>query len=65
MHGNRHYALAINLAEAGLREGIPFPLYVELETDPLKDEQDKFVKRQYLGELGNEQQPVWFVINKQ
>jgi hypothetical protein len=62
IHGNRHYELAINLAEAGLHKDIPFTLYAEIETDPLKNEKGKFVKRRYLGELASQQAPQWFVL---
>ncbi|WP_269617699.1 hypothetical protein [Zhongshania sp. BJYM1] len=41
---------------------VPFTVYAEVETDPLKDEKGKFVERQYLGELGDERNPVWMVF---
>jgi len=60
---NRQYELAIHLGEAGLHHGIPFTLFVEVETDPLRNEQKKFKKRQYLGRLGNQKNPAWLNIN--
>mgnify|MGYP003636761200 CR=1 FL=1 len=60
--GHRQYEAAIHLSEAGLHRGAPFTLYAEVETDPLKNEQGKFVERQYLGELGDQQNPVWMVF---
>jgi hypothetical protein len=58
---HRQYEAKIHLAESGLHLGVPFPVYVELETDPLK-ENGKFKKRLYLGKLGSQQQPVWLMI---
>jgi len=60
---NRQYELAIHMGEAGLHRGSPFTLYIEVETDPLRNEQGKFKKRQYLGYLGNQKEPAWFTIN--
>ena len=60
--GHRQYEAAIYLGEAGLHPGVPFTLYAEVETDPLKNDQGKFVERQYLGELGDQQNPVWMVF---
>jgi len=60
--GHRQYEAAIHLGEAGLHAGVPFTLYAEIETDPLKDEQGKFVERRYLGELGSRSSPVWMVF---
>lgn len=60
--GHRQYEAAIHLGEAGLHRGVPFTLYLEVETDPLKNEQGKFLERQYLGELGNEDNPQWMVF---
>ncbi len=62
MHGNRHYEIAINLAEVGLHLEIPFTLSAEVETDPQKNKAGKFIKRQYLGFLGSKKMPIWFAI---
>lgn len=58
---HRQYEAKIHLAESGLPRGVSFPVFVELETDPLK-ENGKFKKRVYLGSLGSQQQPVWLII---
>jgi len=63
LNQNRQYEIAIHMAEAGLHRGIPFTLYAEVETDPLRNEQKKFKKRQYLGFLGDQKNPAWFNIN--
>jgi hypothetical protein len=60
--GNRQYEAAIHIGEAGLHSKVPFTVYAEVETDPLKDAQGKLAERQYLGELGNERNPVWMVF---
>ncbi|MBF0265236.1 MAG: hypothetical protein HQL46_08175 [Gammaproteobacteria bacterium] len=62
IHGNRHYEVAIHLEEAGIPLNHPFTLSAEVETDPLKDSNGKFKKRQYLGYLGSQQQPFWFYL---
>lgn len=59
--GHRQYEAAIHLDEAGLHPGVPFTFYAEIETDPLKNSQGKFVERQYLGQLGSEEVPLWLV----
>ncbi len=60
--GHRQYEAAIHLGEAALHPGVPFTLYAEIETDPLKNAQGKFVERQYLGELGDANNPKWMVF---
>ncbi|CAA0082614.1 Uncharacterised protein [Zhongshania aliphaticivorans] len=60
--GHRQYEAAILLAEAGLHRDAPFTLYAEIETDPLKNAEGKFVERQYLGALGDENNPLWMVF---
>ncbi len=64
MHsGHRQYEAAIHLGEAALHANTPFPLYTELETDPLRDTNGKFVERQYLGSFGSDAQPLWLYFN--
>lgn len=58
---HRQYEAKIHLAESGLPRGVPFPVFVELETDPLK-ENGKFKQRVYLGGLGSQERPVWLII---
>lgn len=60
--GHRQYEAAILLEEAGIHEGVPFTVYAEIETDPLKNEQGKFIERQYLGEWGDRNNPMWMVF---
>lgn len=58
---HRQYEAKIHLAESGLPHGVPFPVFVELETDPLR-ENGKFKQRRYLGRLGSQERPVWLMI---
>lgn len=58
---HRQYEAKLHLEESGLHHGVPFPVFVEVETDPLQ-ENGKFKRRQYLGMLGSQQQPVWLMI---
>jgi len=60
--GHRQYEAAIHLGEAGLHAGAPFTVYVEVETDPLRNDAGKFVERRYLGHYGSEAQPKWLVF---
>lgn len=61
MKQHRQFEAKINLQESGLFTGSPFPVFIEIETDPLY-EQGKFKKRQYLGKLGLQKQPIWLMI---
>ncbi len=61
LNPHRQYEAALNLKEIGLHLGIPFPAFVEIETDPTY-EGKKFKRRNYLGHLGSQKKPVWFVI---
>lgn len=60
--GHRQYEGAIHLGEAGLTAGSPFTLYVEVETDPLRDDKGKFVEQRHPGTLGNEDNPEWLMF---
>jgi hypothetical protein len=60
---HRQYELAIHLAEAGIHPGVPFTLHAIVETDPLRDSEGKFKRRQYLGEFGTQKEPLWWRIN--
>ena len=62
VNGFRQYEASLNLEEAGLHIGVPFPARIEVETDPDTDEKGKFKQRKYLGELGTPENPFWFVI---
>ena len=59
--GNKKYEAAMNLEESGIHPDIPFSSYIEVESDPVY-EGKKFKHRVHTGELGTEQQPVWFII---
>lgn len=59
--GHRQYEAAIHLGEAGLHPGVPFTFYAEVETDPLRNSDGKFMERRYLGQHGSEAQPAWLV----
>lgn len=58
---HRQYEAKLHLAESGLHYGVPFPVFVEVETDPLQVN-GKFKQRQYLGKLGSQKRPVWLLI---
>ena len=64
IYGFRHYELSLDLEEAGLHIGVPFPAKFEIETDPSRDGDGKFQARNYLGNLGSDTQPFWFVIGQ-
>ena len=54
----RQFEAKINLQESGLFMGSSFSAFIEIETGPLY-ENGKFKKRQYLGKLGEQNNPVW------
>lgn len=58
---HRRYEASLELDEAGLHRGVPFPVFVEVETDPIK-RPDGSRERRMLGELGSQQAPYWFLI---
>jgi len=60
--GHRWYEAVLQLAEIGLHRGVPFPAWADVETDPQKKEQGKSGGRRYLGQLGAQTAPVWFVM---
>ncbi len=60
---NRQYELAVYMAEAGLHTDVPFTLYAQVETDPTRRTNGKVGNRRYLGDLGSQENPVWFVID--
>ncbi len=62
--GHRQYEAAVLMEEVGLHFGIPFTVFAEIETDPLKNAQGKFLERQYLGEWGSQDSPEWMVVIK-
>lgn len=60
--GYRRYELAIDLDEAGLYRGVPFPAFFDIEGDPVRDVAGKFKSRTTVGRLGSMQDPVWLRI---
>jgi hypothetical protein len=62
VHGFRRFVLALDLEEAGLHVGVPFPAYFEIEGDPVLDAAGKFVARTTVGRLGSLEAPVWLRI---
>lgn len=63
LRDHRQYELALHLGEAGLQPGVPFTLFVEVETDPQRDAAGRLVGRRYLGHFGSQEVPLWMVIH--
>jgi Ni/Co efflux regulator RcnB len=61
MNPYRQFEAKLNLAESGLHKNAAFAAFVEIETDPIY-ENGKFKRRQYLGGLGQQDQPAWMLI---
>ncbi len=61
--GHRRYEAVLPLDEIGLTLGVPFTAWADVETDPAKDENGRFSHRRYLGQLGAQTAPIWFVID--
>ncbi|MBI1210707.1 MAG: hypothetical protein GC190_04545 [Alphaproteobacteria bacterium] len=59
MAPDRQFELAIDLAEAGLDSGAPFPFFIEVEGDPLRDAAGKFKARVLEGTYGSQHAPIW------
>jgi hypothetical protein len=62
LDGHRQFEVMLDLAESGLHPGVPFPAYVEVETDPVRDSAGRFLRRALAGALGSQAAPVWLVI---
>lgn len=62
IEGFRRYEAFIDLQESGLPVGVPFPMWFEVETDPTRVD-GKFKNRNYLGKLGSNTNPIWFIIS--
>ena len=60
--GHRQYEMSMNLAECGLYRGVPFPAFIEVEGPSKRNADGAFVQRTYLGKLGTQGTPAWFVI---
>ena len=62
VQGHRQYELEIDLEEAGLASGAAFPLYVEIEGDPVQDAEGLFRERRLEGRSAAGFRPVWVRI---
>lgn len=60
--GHRRYEAMLQLDEIGLHRGVPFPAWADAETDPHQDPSEKSTSRRYVGQMGAQTAPVWFVI---
>jgi hypothetical protein len=60
--GYRRYELVLDLEEAGLHRGVPFPAFFDIEGDPVRDAEGKFRSRTIVGRLGHRKEPVWLRI---
>jgi hypothetical protein len=60
--GFRQYELAVDLQEAGIAPGVPFPAWLEIEGDPELTADGKFKARVSMGEAGSAKQPLWLRV---
>ena len=60
--GFRQYEVAVDLAEAGIGSGAPFPAFLEIEGDPEMDAAGKFKARVIEGRIGSASQPIWLRV---
>jgi len=58
----RGYELALDLDEAGLHPGVPFPAFIDIEGDPVLDAAGNFRSRTIVGRLGSLEAPIWLRI---
>jgi hypothetical protein len=61
--GHRRFELALDLKEAGITPGIPFPAWLEIEGDPVLDAAGKFKARTSMGQAGRYEEPLWFRVD--
>jgi hypothetical protein len=59
--GFRQYEASVDLADAGLRPGTPFPAYFEIEGDSAM-ERGRYVARFIEGAIGSAKEPIWLRI---
>jgi hypothetical protein len=59
----RQFEMAIDLAEAGLAQGVAFPAFFEIEGDPIF-EGKQFKARTSEGQAGSQRAPIWLRIGK-
>ena len=62
VNGYRRFELALELEEAAITQGIPFPAWLEIEGDPVRDAAGKFKARSNMGQAGRYEAPLWFRI---
>lgn len=62
VQGYRQFEASVDLTEAGLSSGAPFPVDLEVEGDPLLNEQGKFKARRFEGRAGDRASPLWLRI---
>ncbi|MFH1869198.1 MAG: hypothetical protein ABIG36_00990 [Pseudomonadota bacterium] len=62
LDGHRRFELALDLDEAGIVPGVAFPLWLEIEGDPVRDANRKFRARSNLGQAGSYDAPLWFRV---
>ena len=62
LEGHRRFELALDLAEAGITPGVPFPAWLEIEGDPRRDAAGKFKARSILGRAGSHAAPLWLRV---
>ena len=60
--GFRQFEASVDLADAGLRPGVAFPAYLEIEGDPVM-EAGKFKARFNEGQIGSATRPIWLRIS--
>lgn len=59
--GFRQFEASVDLADAGLKPGLAFPAYLEIEGDPVM-ESGKFKARVNEGQIGSQSRPIWLRI---
>lgn len=62
LHGHRRFELALNLEECGIKPGIAFPAWIEIEGDPKLGAAGKFKSRTSMGQAGSDASPLWFRV---
>jgi hypothetical protein len=61
--GHRRFELALELEETAITPGIPFPAWLEIEGDPVRDATGKFKASSNMGQAGRYTAPLWFRID--
>lgn len=62
LDGHRRYEMALDLAESGLRRGVPFPAFIDVEGDPERHPDGRFKARVIVGQAGSLQEPLWLQV---